>query len=71
MEAQSIAMALRAGALPARLEQIEERTVGPTLGADSIAKGQTAIIIGGILVLLFMTLYYRVFGLIADLALVP
>ena len=68
-EAQMIAMALRAGALPARLEQIEERTVGPTLGADSIAKGQTAITIGGILVLLFMGLYYRFFGLIADLAL--
>ena len=70
VEAQSIAMALRAGALPARLEQIEERTVGPTLGADSIAKGQTAIIIGGILVLLFMAFYYRTFGLIADMALV-
>lgn len=68
-EAQMIAMALRAGALPARLEQIEERTVGPTLGADSIAKGQTAITIGGILVLLFMSLYYKFFGLIADLAL--
>ena len=69
LEAQGIAMALRAGALPARLEQIEERTVGPTLGADSIAKGQTAIIIGGILVLLFMLFYYRTFGLVADLAL--
>ena len=69
IEAQGIAMALRAGALPARLEQLEERTVGPTLGADSIAKGQTAIIIGGILVLLFMVFYYRTFGLVADLAL--
>lgn len=68
-EASTLAMALRAGALPARLEQIEERTVGPTLGADSIAKGKTAIMIGGVLVLLFMLFYYKAFGLLADLAL--
>ena len=68
-EAKTIAMALRAGALPARLEQLEERTVGPTLGADSIAKGRTAITIGGALVVLFMLFYYKSFGLLANLAL--
>ena len=68
-EASMIAMALRAGALPASLEQIEERTVGPTLGADSIAKGKTAIMIGGVLVLIFMVFYYKFFGMIADFAL--
>ncbi len=68
-EARTISMALRAGALPAKLEQLEERTVGPTLGADSIAKGKKAILIGGVLVICFMLFYYKVFGLLANLAL--
>ncbi len=69
-EAQLISTALRAGALPASLQQLEERTVGPTLGADSIEKGKQAAFWGTILVLVFMVLYYRVMGVIADIALV-
>ena len=68
-EATFIATALRAGALPAALEQLEERTVGPSLGADSIRKGQLATTVGAILVLIFMALYYRVAGVVADLTL--
>ncbi|HEX4922699.1 MAG TPA: protein translocase subunit SecD, partial [Bdellovibrionales bacterium] len=69
-EAKLISMALRAGALPARLEQLEERTVGPSLGADSIAAGQLATAVGAALVLLFMLVYYKTFGLFANLALI-
>jgi preprotein translocase subunit SecD len=69
-EAQLIATALRAGALPAALEQLEERTVGPTLGMDSIEKGKFAGILASLLVLIFMVLYYRGLGLVADIALV-
>lgn len=68
-EAKNISMALRAGALPAALEQLEERAVGPTLGMDSIAKGKKASIIGAIFVVLFMILYYGGIGLVADFAL--
>lgn len=68
-EAHDLAITLRAGSLPAPIEIAEERTVGPSLGADSIRKGMTAIIIGGILVLIFMTFYYKLSGLIADIAL--
>lgn len=68
-EANFLATALRAGALPVPLEQLEERTVGPSLGADSIAKGKTAGLIGAILVLVFMLLYYRGLGLVANIAL--
>ena len=68
-EAQVVSMALRAGALPAALEQLEERTVGPTLGADSIRKASIAGIVGGVLVLVFMIFYYKVFGVIANIAL--
>ncbi len=68
-EATLLSMALRAGALPATLEQLEERTIGPTLGADAIAKGQKAAVIGAILVFVFMALYYRGFGVIADISL--
>lgn len=68
-EAKVLSMALRAGALPAQLEQLEERTVGPTLGADSIAAGKKAILFGGLFVLLFMMIYYKAFGVIASLAL--
>jgi preprotein translocase subunit SecD len=69
-EAKMISMSLRAGALPANLEQLEERTVGPTLGADSIAHSKNAGFLGAALVLLFMLVYYKFFGLVANLALV-
>jgi preprotein translocase subunit SecD len=68
-EAKGISMALRAGALPAALEQLEERTVGPTLGLDSIERGKRASMIGAILVILFMLFYYKGAGLLADIAL--
>lgn len=68
-EAEFVSTALRAGALPATLEQLEERTVGPTLGADSIAKGKRAGLIGSVLVLIFMLFYYRRLGVVADIAL--
>jgi protein-export membrane protein SecD len=69
-EAADIAIVLRAGALPAPIRIEEERTVGPTLGKDSIKKGVRAIMVGGILVFVFMIGYYFLSGLIADLALV-
>ncbi len=68
-EATDLAVLLRAGALPAPLNIIEERSVGPGLGADSIAAGKIASIVGMILVCLFMILIYGVFGLIANIAL--
>ncbi|MFK8139450.1 MAG: protein translocase subunit SecD [Bdellovibrionales bacterium] len=68
-EAKILSMALRAGALPARLEQLEERTVGPTLGADSIEAGKKAVTLGFVLVLVFMLFYYKGFGVIANIAL--
>ncbi len=68
-EASQLALLLRAGALAAPMEIIEERTVGPSLGADNVAQGFKSVMIGFVLVLLFMAIYYRVFGLIADLAL--
>ena len=69
-EAKDLAIVLRAGALPAPVKIIEERTVGPSLGADSIRKGTKSAIIGLILVIVFMMIYYRLSGLIADIALV-
>ncbi len=69
-EAKDIAIILRAGALPAPVEIIEERTVGPSLGADSIAKGQKSILIGLAIVFVFMVIYYKFSGGIANLALV-
>ena len=69
-EAQMVSTTLRAGALPARLEQLEERTVGPTLGLDHIQKGKKATIWALILVLIFLIIYYRFFGLIADISLI-
>jgi len=68
--ATDLDLLLRSGALPAPLSIIEERTVGPDLGKDSIDAGTIALIIGFILVILFMFFKYRIFGLIADLALV-
>lgn len=66
-EANLISMALRSGALPANLEQLEERTVGPTLGADAISQGQKAGLVGALIVFVFMFLYYKSFGVIANL----
>jgi preprotein translocase subunit SecD len=68
-EALDLALLLRAGALPAPLNVIEERTVGPSLGADSIKDGQTATIFAFILVAIFMLLNYSLFGIFADIAL--
>lgn len=68
-EARNLALLLRAGALAAPIDIIEERTIGPSLGQDNIEKGFQSVLIGFALVLVFMALYYRVFGLIADLAL--
>lgn len=69
-EATDLAVVLRAGSLPAPVNILEERTVGPSLGRDSIQKGILACAIGGILVILFMMIYYKFSGLIANLALV-
>jgi preprotein translocase subunit SecD len=69
-EAAELALLLRAGALAAPVDFVEERTVGPSLGAENIAKGFKSVQIGLGVVLLFMLVYYRVFGLAADIALV-
>ena len=69
-EAKDLAIVLRSGALPAPVSVAEERTVGPTLGADSIQQGIRSFIVGGVLVILFMLVYYRFAGLLADLALI-
>jgi preprotein translocase subunit SecD len=66
--ANDLAVLLRAGALPAPLKVIEERTVGPGLGQDSIEKGELAAYVGAILVIVFMLLTYRLFGLFANIA---
>ncbi len=68
-EAKTIATVLRAGALPADLTQLEERSVGPSLGQDSIDRGKMAGLLGGVLVLIFMLIYYKGFGVVANLAL--
>ena len=68
-EASELALLLRAGALAAPMEFVEERTVGPSLGAENIALGARSMQIGLAMVLLFMVVYYRVFGLVANLAL--
>jgi preprotein translocase subunit SecD len=67
-EARDLAIVLRAGALPAPVQILEERTVGPSLGADSVRKGVLSTIAGGLAVVLFMVIYYRLSGLIADFA---
>ncbi len=69
-EARDLAIALRAGSLPAPVKIIEERTVGPTLGADSIRMGLISMLAGGLFVILFMLIYYKKAGFIADIALV-
>lgn len=67
--ASDLALLLRAGALPAPLNVLEERTVGPDLGADSIRAGTIACLIGVVLVIVFMVLFYGLFGIFADVAL--
>lgn len=69
-EAQMIATSLRAGALPAALEQLEERRVGPSLGADAIRKAQIGSLFGAIAILVFMIFRYRAMGVISDLVLI-
>ncbi|MDI6775876.1 MAG: protein translocase subunit SecD [Syntrophales bacterium] len=69
-EARDLAIVLRAGALPAPVNILEERTVGPSLGQDSIDRGITSVIIGGILVVLFMMVYYKLSGIVANVALI-
>ena len=69
-EAKDIAIVLRAGALPAPVDIIEERVVGPSLGADSVRQGTQSVLIGLVIVLLFMIIYYRAAGTIADFALI-
>jgi preprotein translocase subunit SecD len=69
-EAHNLALLLRAGALAAPIEIVEERTIGPSLGQDNIDQGFTSVMIGLLLVVIFMALYYKVFGLVADLVLI-
>jgi preprotein translocase subunit SecD len=69
-EASDLAIILRAGSLPAPVKILQKWTVSPTLGSDSIRKGLTSILFGFLLVIAFMVFYYRISGLIADLALV-
>lgn len=69
-EAQDLAVVLRAGALPAPVRILEERTVGPTMGDDARRQGTYALILGLALVIVFMVIYYRLSGLVADLALI-
>ena len=68
-EARDLAIVLRAGALPAPVQILEERTVGPSLGTDSIKMGLLSMCVGGILVIIFMVIYYKGSGLVADFAL--
>ncbi|MCK5555967.1 MAG: protein translocase subunit SecD [Alphaproteobacteria bacterium] len=68
-EAHDLSLLLRAGALPAPLNVVEERSVGPTLGSDSIAAGEKAAVVGLILVFLFMMMVYGIFGVFANIAL--
>ena len=68
-EAQDLALVLRAGALPTQMHFEEERTVGPTLGSDSISQGARSMMIASILIILFMLIYYRGAGAIANIAL--
>ncbi len=69
-EASELALLLRAGALAAPMKFVEERTVGPSLGKENVELGMKSIIIGFALVVIFMTLYYRVFGIAANISLI-
>jgi len=68
-EGQDLALLLRAGALATPIVKVEERTIGPSLGQDNIERGRTAVMTGFLVVVLFMALYYRGFGMIANVAL--
>jgi len=68
-EARDLALLLRAGALAAPIDIVEERTVGPSLGQDNIDQGFNSVMIGFVFVLIFMIIWYRVFGAVANLAL--
>ena len=68
-EARDLALLLRAGALRAPMVIVEERTVGPSLGQENIDRGFLSVVVGFVLVLIFMAVYYKVFGLVANLAL--
>ncbi len=68
--AEDLSLKLRAGALPASITYLEERTVGPSLGRDSVVRGVRAAVAGLIIVMIFMLIYYRLAGLNADLALI-
>lgn len=68
-EALNLALLLRAGALPAPIYVVEQRTIGPQLGAENIHKGVISIVVGFILAVVFMAFYYGIFGVIADIAL--
>ncbi len=69
-EARTLALLLRAGALAAPIEIVEERTVGPSLGQDNIERGFNSMVIGMLVVLVFMAVYYKGFGLIANIAVI-
>lgn len=69
VEARDVALLLRAGALAAPMEIVEERTIGPSLGADNISRGVNSTLFGFLAVALFIMLYYRIFGVISALAL--
>ncbi len=69
-EAKDLAIVLRAGALPAPVEILEERIVGPSMGDDSIRMGIMACLVGGLLVIIFMAVYYKFSGMLANLALI-
>jgi len=69
-EASDLAIVLRAGSLPAPVNIIEERTVGPSLGSDSIHMGIIASLVGGVLVVIFMGIYYKFSGMLANFALI-
>lgn len=68
-DARDLAIVLRAGALPAPLRIVEERSVGPSLGRDSIESGIRAVLIAGLVVIIFMLIYYSISGFVADIAL--
>jgi preprotein translocase subunit SecD len=70
IRARDLAIVLRAGALPAPVKVVEERSIGPSLGQDSVEQGMNSIIYGFIAVLIFMVVYYRLFGLVANVALI-
>lgn len=69
-QAQLLSVVLRSGALPTQVDVIEQQTVGPTLGAEYVRRGMTSLVVSFLLVLVYMLLYYRWLGLIADAALV-